>query len=161
MSLFSALAPVGVFLSSTAFLFGTFDITVFDEDPNYVDRFTQKDHASFDRSFDYYNTTCDVGIERKKICFKPSPLEAHIEIGQKMPTHAPVMPATIPVILRTELKPSEFTTHRYGRTLVLIEDASGMIVDRLDLLAGYSEQERRPTPVQYANFQRPTVTTEE
>ncbi len=161
MSFLSALAPLGVFFSSTAVLFSTVDLSVFDDQPTYTDRFTAGDHAAFDRSFDFYDSTCDVGIERKRICFNPSPLEDHIEIGEQMPAHAPVMPASIPVLLRTELKPSNFSTHRYGRTLVLIEDETGVIVDRLDLLASFQPQDHRPVTVQYANFETPTKNTEE
>ena len=161
MSILSTLAPASVLLSSTAVMFGMLDMSVFDEDPTYTEHFTPKDHAAFDRSFEYYGTTCDVGIERKKICFGSSPFEEQIEIGRPMPAHAPAMHASIPVILRTSLKPSEYSTHRYGKTLVLVEDDTGVVVDKLDLLTSYPEQERRPVTVQYAKFHTPVSTTKE
>ena len=152
MSLTSTLAPIGFFACSIAAIFSTFDASAFDEKPVYHDQFSQKDFAAFDRSFDLYGSECTVGIERKRICFQPSPLEEKIEIGKAMPQHAPVMPATIPVLLRTSLKPSYLTTHRYGRTLVLIEDDTGIIVDKLDLLGSDDGDKLRRPPVQVAQL---------
>lgn len=152
MSLMSTLAPIGVFTCSLAAIFSTFDASAFDENPTYHEQFSQRDFDAFDRSFDYHGRECQVGIEHKRVCFSPSPLEERIEIGEAMPAHAPVMPATIPVLLRTTLKPSYLTTHRYGHTLVLIEDATGIVVDKLDLASDGLERKRPDARVQYADL---------
>lgn len=156
MSLMSTLAPIGVFACSLAAIFSTFDASAFDESPTYNNEFSQRDFDAFDRSFNYFGRECEVGIERKRICFSPSPLEEHIEIGEAMPAHAPVMPATIPVLLRTTLKPSYLTTHRYGHTLVLVEDETGIVVDKLDLTSGGLERKRPKARVQYADLPAPS-----
>lgn len=156
MSIMSTLAPIGVFACSLAAIFSTFDASAFDESPTYNEQFSQRDFDAFDRSFDYHDRKCEVGIERKRICFSSSPLEAHIEIGETMPAHAPVMPAPIPVLLRTTLKPSYLTTHRYGHTLVLVEDETGIVVDKLDLASDGPENKQRKALVQYADIPAPS-----
>ena len=156
MSLTSTLAPIGFFVCSMAAIFSTFDASAFDEKPIYHGQFSQKDFDAFDRSFDFHGSECSVGIERKRICFQPSPLEEKIEIGKAMPQHAPVMPATIPVLIRTTLKPSYLTTHRYGRTLVLIEDETGIVIDKLDLLSTDGRDDPRRSPIQFAQLANQT-----
>lgn len=135
MSSLPEYTPLIVLAASSAVLFSTFDISVFDEKREYHEAFTESDHQSFDRGFEFRGTTCEVGMKRKHKCFKPSPFESKLEIGDAMPRSAPAMPATVPVIMRTTLKSPELSTYRYGRTLVLVNKQSGMVVDKMNLLA--------------------------
>lgn len=135
MSSIPEYTPLVVLAASSAVLFSTFDASVFEEQRKYHETFSERDHQSFDRDFEFRGSSCEVGIERKRICFRPSPFETKIEVGETIPRSAPAMPATVPVIMRTTLKSPELSTYRYGRTLVLVNEQSGMVVDKMNLLS--------------------------
>ena len=103
--------------------------------------FTQTDYQAFDRDFPFGNSTCEVGLKRKGVCFGVSPFEATLAPGSTVPVSSPDMPAEFPVILKTELKAEGLETWRFGRSLVLVRSGTRDIVDVMDLSTPYKDRD--------------------
>ena len=61
--------------------------------PVRLDHFSRADYLSFDRDFTFGGTQCDVGLQRKEICFGASPFEQALKRGGDIPAKLPDMPA--------------------------------------------------------------------
>jgi hypothetical protein len=79
------------------------------------------------------DTPCLVGIERHRICFTPSPLEARIAPGMTVPPDVPLVAAEFRVIVETDLKTADLRTVRFGQTLALVNPETREIVDLMRL----------------------------
>ncbi|MGA1344158.1 MAG: hypothetical protein ACO33A_14180 [Hyphomonas sp.] len=101
--------------------------------PVAVRAFTEADYAAFDRGFMLDGAPCLVGIERHRICFTPSPLEARIGPGMTVPPDVPLVAAEFRVIVETDLKTADLRTVRFGQTLALVNPETREIVDLMRL----------------------------
>ncbi len=98
-----------------------------------VRAFTAADHAAFDLDFMLDGEPCAVGLERQKVCFAPSPLEARIHPGAVVPADVPLVAAEFRVIVETDLKDPSLRTVRFGQTLALVDPETRVIVDLMRL----------------------------
>lgn len=105
--------------------------------PQRLDHFSRGDYLSFDRDFTFGGVKCDVGVQRKEICFGASPFEKALKPGAAVPAKLPDMPAEFSIILNTDLKDENLETWRIGRSLVLVRSGTREIVDVMKLEAPY------------------------
>lgn len=105
------------------------------QDRKAVDTFTVADFDRFDRGFEMNGNTCDVGMKSQKLCFRTSPLEDKLVIGEPLPRYAPVIGAEFRIIVETDLKTPDLLTARYGQTLILIDPKTRIVKDKLHLTA--------------------------
>ena len=103
--------------------------------PVAVRAFTEADFDKFDRGFMLDETPCAVGMERFKLCFGPSPLEAGLRPGMVIPAEVPLVMAEFRVIVETDLKEADLRTLRYGQTLLLVNPETREVVDMMRLAA--------------------------
>jgi len=93
--------------------------------------FVAEDYAAFDRDFTIDGEICEVGLERRKMCFTPSPLQASIIEGTEIPSNVPLLAAEFPILVELPVKQSSLKLVRYGTTLALIDAESRMVEDVL------------------------------
>jgi hypothetical protein len=93
--------------------------------------FVADDYAAFDRDFTLDGNTCKVGLERRQMCFTPSPLQASIIEGQAIPSNVPVLAAEFSILVELPVKQDGQKLLRYGTTLALIDDQSRIVEDVL------------------------------
>lgn len=104
-------------------------------EPVPVRAFTDADFDSFDRGFMLGETPCTVGMERFKMCFAPSPLEAGLRKGMVIADDIPLLAAEFRVIVETDLKDAGLRTVRFGQTLLLVDPQTRVVVDLMKLTA--------------------------
>ncbi len=109
-----------------------------------VRSFTQADFDRFDRGFMLDKQPCPVGIERHKLCFAPSPLEARLYPGMVLPPETPLVAAEFRIIVDTDLKKVGLRTLRFGQTLALVDPQTRTVVDILRLTAPSAEEAHMP-----------------
>lgn len=97
------------------------------------DNFSQLDFDSFDRDFIANGEPCTVGIEKRKMCFTSSPLEATLVRGAPLADHVPMLAAEFAILLEISATTPEQKLLRYGTTLALIDEETGHVEDLLDL----------------------------
>lgn len=95
--------------------------------------FIADDYAAFDRDFSLDGDTCKVGLEQRKMCFTPSPLQANIIEGQVIPSNVPVLAAEFPILIDLPVKEDGQKLLRYGTTLALINAKSRIVEDVLHI----------------------------
>jgi len=105
--------------------------------PERLDHFSRGDYLSFDRDFTSGGVKCDVGVQRREICFGASPFEQALKPGADVPAKLPDMPAEFPIILNTDLKAETLETWRVGRSLLLVRRGTRKIVDVMPLGSPY------------------------
>lgn len=115
----------------------------------YQDTFTDADHAAFDRDFTVDGKACALGVKNAKLCFGSSGFGEDIVVGDRLSSDTPILYAQFPVILKTSLKGDDLTTLRYGKTLVLLDEETMVVVDKIDL--------ERPLEAQVADRSIQTV----
>jgi len=104
-------------------------------EPVAVRAFSEADFASFDRGFMLDGAPCAVGLERSKLCFLPSPLEAGLRRSMVIAPDVPLVSAEFRVIVETDLKEPGLRTLRYGQTLLLVDPETRRVVDLMRLTA--------------------------
>jgi hypothetical protein len=109
--------------------------------PERLDHFSRGDYLSFDRDFTSDGVHCDVGVQRKDICFGVSPFERALKPGGYVPEKLPDMPAEFSIILNTDLKAESLETWRIGRSLVLVRSGTREIVDVMALGSTYRKSD--------------------
>jgi len=109
--------------------------------PERLDHFSRGDYLSFDRDFTSGGVHCDVGVQRKDICFGVSPFERALKPGGYVPEKLPDMPAEFSIILNTDLKAESLETWRIGRSLVLVRSGTREIVDVMALGSTYRKSD--------------------
>ncbi|MEL7128182.1 MAG: hypothetical protein AAGK23_01410 [Pseudomonadota bacterium] len=105
--------------------------------PSAIERtssFTEGDFAAFDRNFRHGRETCAIGLEKQRLCFKPSPLEGYLIEGTHLAAHIPLMPAEFPVLVATNVSANGQKLARFGQSLALVDEETRMVVEvmRLD-----------------------------
>ncbi len=95
--------------------------------------FIAEDYAAFDRDFEVKGETCEVGLERRGMCFTSSPLQARIIEGQPVPLNVPLLAAEFPILVALPVKEETQKLLRYGTTLALIDTESRVVEDVLYL----------------------------
>ncbi|MBA3068171.1 MAG: hypothetical protein FP825_06810 [Hyphomonas sp.] len=108
--------------------------------------FTEADFARFDRGFVLDKARCAVGMQRYKMCFAPSPLEARMQTGMVVPQDVPLVTAEFRVIVETTLKEEPLRTVRFGQTLALVDPETRIVVDMIRLTAPDLAAARQPAP---------------
>ena len=109
--------------------------------PERLDHFSRGDYLSFDRDFTSGGVHCDVGVQRKDICFGESPFEKALKPGADVPAKLPDMPAEFSIILNTDLKDENLETWRIGHSLVLVRSGTREIVDVMALGSTYRKSD--------------------
>ena len=93
--------------------------------------FVADDHAAFDRDFMLDGEPCNVGLAKREMCFTPSPLQAQIVKGQKIPLNVPLLAAEFPILVELPVKQETQKLLRYGTTLALVHAESRVVQDVL------------------------------
>lgn len=109
--------------------------------------FTEADFALFDRGFLLDDAPCAVGMERYKMCFTPSPLEARMHTGAIVAADVPLVTVEFRVIVETTLKEEPLQTVRFGQSLALVDPESRMVVDMIRLTAPDFARAREPVMI--------------
>lgn len=104
-------------------------------EPVAVRAFSDADFDRFDRGFMIGDQPCKVGMERYKICFGTSPIEASLHNGMVIAPEVPLVTAEFRVIVETDLKDDSLRTVRFGQTLVLVDPETRVVVDMMRLTA--------------------------
>ncbi|MEM9670323.1 MAG: hypothetical protein AAF950_15480 [Pseudomonadota bacterium] len=105
-------------------------------EPGPVERassFTEADYAAFDRNFRHGREVCPVGIEKDRLCFQPSPLEAQLVKGDALESHIPLLSAEFPILVATPVKSASQQLVRFGRSLALIDPETRIVEDVIHL----------------------------
>ncbi|MEO9971122.1 MAG: hypothetical protein ABJG15_15095 [Hyphomonadaceae bacterium] len=107
--------------------------------------FAAADYAAFDRDFVLDGDTCQVGLERRKMCFTASPLQTRIIEGRAIPTDIPVLAAEFPILVAQPVKAESQRLLRYGTVLALIDEDTRMVEDVLYIDAStFADAARQP-----------------
>lgn len=93
--------------------------------------FAAADYAAFDRDFMIDGKTCQVGLERRDMCFTASPLQTRIIEGRPIPTDIPVLAAEFPILVAQPVKAETQRLLRYGTVLALIDKDTRLVEDLL------------------------------
>lgn len=109
--------------------------------------FAEADFAVFDRGFQLGDAPCAVGMERYKMCFGPSPLEARMQTGSVVPADVPLVTVEFRVIVETTLKEAPLQTVRFGQSLALVDPETRVVVDMIRLTAPDFARAREPVMV--------------
>jgi len=98
-----------------------------------TDQFEMADYTAFDRDFRHGREVCSVGIEKDRLCFQPSPLEAQLIEGEALAAHIPLLPAEFPILVATPAKIERQQLVRFGRSLALIDPETRIVEDIIHL----------------------------
>jgi len=106
--------------------------------------FVQTDFIAFDRAFRHGRETCQVGLERHRLCFQTSPLTTQLVAGDTLAADVPLLQAEFPVLVTLSAKTSGQKLIRFGRSLALVDVESRRVNHVLHLDAPTYAEARTP-----------------